>query len=738
MNEHVQTGLADPQAGQSISDLQSSLDGFVLSIQQIAGYFGRPSSQTVLFSGVPLDAPVPSIPQIQAVAKRIGLEAEAHAKIPGKIEKSHLPAIVFPENGDPIALLEMRDDRTFSISLNMGFEGKTISEEALNLARPLVFVTFSTIYINSAFRKDVGVAEEVEKKNWLRGTLAEFWKSYIYVAIAALFINFIGLVTPIFVMNVYDRILPNEALASLWVLSIGVCLALMFDLLLKTARSALIDHTGRVADQKLSYLIFEKVLSSKLSNKPASTGEFANRVGQYEFVREFFTSSTLSSLIDTVFVFVFFGIIYLIAGWLVIIPIAVFIITVVVGLIAKGLIKSKVSRAANEAAQRSALLIESIGAIENIKALRAEAQLLRKWSELDKKASRTAEEIKQVSAGAANATQSFQQLATIGIVFAGAYAFSSAQITTGAIIATVMLSSRALAPLGQITLTLARLHQATLSLSILDEVMAQPDELPTAVGFVNRTINSGRLEATSLDFAYPNTDHKVISEMNFKIEPGERIGIIGKIGSGKSTLGRLICSFYEPTGGKLMIDGVDIQQYHPHEVRKAVSFAGQTADLFLGTVKENLLIAKPDASDEEIISVARKTGVDDFVSNHPRGYDMPVGERGEQLSGGQKQAMILAQMLLTNPYIMFLDEPSGAMDLASERALIKTLSSSFNSDQTILVSTHRYSMLELVDRILVLDNGRLIADGPKDVVMQHLAKKAAANTRQSDPVEQRS
>ncbi|MGI9350999.1 MAG: type I secretion system permease/ATPase [Rhizobiaceae bacterium] len=700
--------------------------GFVTSFQLIASYFGRPSSQTVLFSGVPLDTPLPNFSQIENVSERIGLEVELHRNFPKKVEKSHLPAIVFTKNNQTIVLLEKLDDGTFNTSLSAHDQAKTLTTDELLSANPKSLLTFSAVYINSAIRKEAGLSEKVEKKNWLRSTLGAFWKSYTYVAIAALFINFIGLATPIFIMNVYDRILPNEAISSLWVLGIGIILALIFDLMLKSARASLIDHTGRVADQKLSYLIFEKVLSTKLSSKPASTGEFSSRVSQYEFVREFFTSNTLSTLIDTAFIFIFFGIIYLVAGWLVIIPILALIITVIVGLVAQQFIKSKVSRAANESAQRNALLIESIGAIENVKALRAESLLLRKWAELNKNASKTTESIKQISAGASNVTQFFQQLATVGIVIAGAYAFSSAQITTGGIIATVMLSGRALAPLGQIALTLSRLHHAVLSLRILNEIMDQPDEMPKTLGFVNREIKSGSIEAHSLEFAYPNSDHKVISDMSFKIKPGERVGIIGKIGSGKTTLGRLICNLYEPTGGRLLIDGVDVRQYHPHEVRKAVSFAGQTAELFLGTVKENLLVAKPEATDEEIIAVAKKTGVDDFVSRHPRGYDMPVGERGEQLSGGQKQAVILAQLLLTDPHIMYLDEPSGAMDLASERALIRTLSSSFDKDQTLLLSTHRFSMLELVNRIIVLENGRLVADGPKDLVMKQLAQRAAA------------
>jgi ATP-binding cassette subfamily C protein LapB len=258
--------------------------------------------------------------------------------------------------------------------------------------------------------------------------------------------------------------------------------------------------------------------------------------------------------------------------------------------------------------------------------------------------------------------------------------------------------------------------------------MQQPEDRPTSTGFVNREINSGEIKFDGVEFIYPETDNPVLSNVSFTVKPGERVGIIGKIGSGKTTLGKLLGGLFEPTSGRILIDGIDVRQYHPHEIRKSVAFAGQSADLFSGTLKENLLIAKPDATDQEIVAAATKAGVDEFVARHPRGYDMPVGERGERLSGGQKQAVTIARLLMNNPHIVFLDEPSGAMDIASERKLVSSLKKSFQPRTTIVISTHRYSLLEMVDRIIILDNGRVVADGRKEAVMSDLAKRAKAVT----------
>ena len=706
-------------AGAEASDFRSAF-------QTVCAFLGRPTSQTVLFSGIPQDElENPEFDSVERMGRLVGLSTATCTVGAVRAGNVDYPAVAVFADGSALPLLEM--DRDGNIACGFGAtEGAPprISVRELVERDPRQIFCFSLVYGNTSEEALVGRAPEIERTHWLTSTLKPFWRTYVQVAVAALFINIIALATPLFTMNVYDRVLPNNALATLWVLVIGITVALVFDLLLKTARALLIDYAGRKADVRLSYLLFDKVLNSTLASRPYSTGEYASRITQYEFVREFFTSNTISVLIDTTFGFIFLLVIYLIAGWIVIVPATAFLLALLIGLYAHHRIGSRVTAAANESAQRQALLVETISTIETVKALRAEAGLLRRWHELSKYAARTSEDIKEISANAANATQFVQQLVTIVIVLAGAYSFSEGKISMGAIIAAVMLSSRTVAPLGQIAMTLARLRQAILSLRILEKIMEQEEDRPSSVGFVNRTIATASLSLQNVTFAYPGSDQQVLNGLNFSVRPGERVGIIGRIGSGKTTIGRVIGGLYPISGGRALLDGIDIRQYHPAEVRKAVAVAGQAADLFSGTVKENLLVGRPDATDEELLEVCRITGVDAFVSRHPRGFDMPVGERGGQLSGGQKQALTIARLLLARPQIVYLDEPSGAMDLASERLLIENLKKSFAANVTVIISTHRYSMLELVDRLIVIDQGRVVADGPKRQVIEALQRNA--------------
>ena len=690
------------------------------AFREIALFLGRPSSENILFSDTPFDDEQPSLEEIENLAAKIGLEARQVSGLTFAQGSDDYPLMLVFDNGEALPLLESTPDGAVLVSLDSDGAGKPVSLSELLPLRPRLVVSFSVLYLNQNEEAGVGFGAEIEKRHWLATALVPFWRSYAQVAVAALFINLLALASPLFVMNVYDRVLPNEAIATLWVLAIGVFGAVLFDLLLKAVRSALIDYAGRRADLKLSYLLFEKVLHATLASRPASTGEYASRVSQYEFAREFFTSNTLSTIIDCLFVFVFIFVIYLISGWIALIPATAFLAALLIGLVAQGRIGRTVSAATNEAAQKQSLLVEAISAIETVKSLRSERQLLRRWQELSKNAARTSERIKQQSAWAANATQFVQQMVTVAIVLAGAYQFAQGNVTSGAIVAAVMLSSRAVAPLGQIAMTLARMRQAMLSLRIVDMIMQQPEDRPASVGFVNREITSGSIAFRSVDFAYPDAEAKVLSDINLTIAAGEKVGIIGRIGSGKTTIGRLLIAIYAPQKGSLLIDGVDIRQYHPATIRSAVAFASQSADLFAGTIKENLLMAKPDATDGELIRVAKLTGVDEFVSRHPRGYDMPVGERGSRLSGGQRQAVAIARLLLRQPKIVFLDEPSSSMDLASERELISRLEPAFDESTTLIIATHRHSMLALVNRLIVIDQGKVVADGPKDAVIRQL------------------
>lgn len=724
MNDAV---LEKPAEGNS-ADAPKGSAAYKAAFKAVARHFGRPSSETVLFSSISLPEGAVEAADVERMADRIGLNVGTAGRKNIAKGTFELPAIVELQDGGYIAVLHPGAGRNTVAVFRPG-QAKTEELTFRQLAGEGIVrgYSFSSVYLNTDERAALGGAAEIERSHWFFGTMLLFWRGYLNVALATMFINLMALASPIFIMNVYDRILPNKATSSLLALAAGVGFALFFDLLLKYCRAAIIDHTGRTADLRISHLLFDKVLHTGLASRPPSTGEYANRVSQFEFVREFFTSNTISTLIDAAFVFVFLGVIYLISGWLFVIPLIAFAIAIAVGLVAQYRIGKRVARAANETSQRQSLLVEAISSIETVKLLRSEASLIRKWTELTKNGSRTSQQIKQLSASAANLTQFVQQFVVIMIVIAGAYQFSEGNITTGAIIAAVMLSGRTVAPLSQIALTLARLRQALLSLKILNDVMKQPEDRPTSAGFVNRDIVEGSFAFQDVDFRYPNSDAMVLRKLNLSVRAGERVGIIGKIGSGKTTIGRMLANLYDAEDGRVLIDGVDVRQYHSATVRAAVAVAGQSVDLFSGTLKENLQLGNPDAGDAELVDVARKTGVDDFASQHPRGYDMAVGEHGNNLSGGQKQAVAIARLLLGKPKIIFLDEPSGAMDLATEKQLMRTLSNAFPPDVTLVIATHRYSLLDLVDRLVVLDRGRVVADGPRDRVLQELTARTAGN-----------
>ena len=696
------------------------------AFREISVHFERSGSSTVLFSGIPDDQfEDPDIETVREVSNRIGLDV-AEMRTPDLFGGNvNFPVLARMSNGTFLPIFARNEDGTYLCK-----ETADASEPANIELRGRVSEFDSTVldfkknYFNN--KEDMGAlhAGNIEKQHWLFAAVRPYWRSFVRVALAALFINVLALASPLFVMNVYDRVLPNEAIATLWVLAIGIGVAFTFDFLLKYARASLIDYTGRKIDLKIAYILFQKVMNTSLAARSMSTGEYVSRVSQYEFVRDFFTSNTIATMIDTCFVFIFIAVVYAIGGPLAYVPAAALIAVVAIGLVAQSLISRRVAAAANEAALRQSMLVETIYTTETVKGLRAEGTLLKRWRDLTINSAATSEQIKSISAVAVNATQFVQQLVTVGIILVGAYLFQEGEVTTGAIIASVILSGRAVSPLGQLAMTLARFRQALLSLRILDKIMEQPEDTPETTGFVNRVIDRGDITFENVQFRYPESDQNALDGLSFSIRAGEKVGIIGRIGSGKTTIGRLMSRLYQPLDGRVLIDGIDMNQFHPSEVRSAVAVAGQTSDLFSGSLKDNLLMGNPNASDQDLIDVSRKVGIESFLVRHPRGFDMPVGENGGNLSAGQKQSVAIARLLLANPKLVFLDEPSGAMDLASERHLITCLRQAIAPEVTLVLSTHRYSMLELIDRLIVIENGKLIADGPKEQVIAALQRKS--------------
>jgi ATP-binding cassette subfamily C protein LapB len=567
--------------------------------------------------------------------------------------------------------------------------------------------------------------DKAKRTHWFWSEVHKVRKDLRPVLLAALVVNLLAFAVPLFTMHVYDRVIPNKAIPTLWVLALGVALALGLDFTLRLARSQLIDEVGRKLDSKLSQKLFEKVMNMPLSERSGSTGALAKRVAEYESVRDFFASTTVVLIVDIMFLFLFLALITVLAGWLVLVPLVGIAAVLTAGFVLQKRMTQTTLDAMADSGLQHSVLVESISGLETLKAARAEGQMLGRWRRLADMTSGTQEKQRRLTAVAVNLASVSQQLISIALLIGGFYLFNAGDMTMGAIIAIVMLAGRALAPVGQFAFLITRAKQAFATLDSLQRMMEAGDERVSASRSIVPEIRSGHIELAHVSFAYPNAARNSLSDLSLVIRPGERIGIIGRVASGKSTLGRLLCGLYAPTDGVMTVDGLDSRQYHPHQLRDAFRFVGQDAELFSGSVKDNLLLGGARASDEQLLDAVKKSGADIFLSRDAAGFDLPVGERGAMLSGGQRSMLVLARALVTPARLLFLDEPTGAMDSQTEAYFIEHLRTALTPDQTLIVSTHRHQMLSIVDRLLVIDGGRILADGPRDQVLGQLQKAAA-------------
>lgn len=562
--------------------------------------------------------------------------------------------------------------------------------------------------------------DKARRNHWFWSEVYKVRKDLAPVLLAALVVNILAFAVPLFTMHVYDRVIPNKAIPTLWILALGVFLALGLDFALRLARSQLIDEVGRTLDARFSQKIFEKVMNIPLAERSGSTGALAKRVAEYEMVRDFFASTTVVLAIDIVFLFLFLGLITMLAGWLVIVPLVGIMVMFAAGMVLQKRMNQATEDALADSSLQHSVLVESIGGLETLKSARAEGHMLGRWRRLSDMTAATQEKMRRLTSVAVNLATLSQQTISIGLLIGGFYMFNAGHMSMGAIIAIVMLAGRALAPVGQFAFLITRAKQALATLHSLQRMMEAGDERVSAARTIVPEIRNGRIVLDHAGFAYPGAPRESLSDIRLTIEPGERIGIIGRVASGKSTLGRILCGLYQPTAGVMTVDGLDSRQYHPHQLRDAFRFVGQDSDLFSGSVRDNLLLGGARASDEQLVDAVRRSGADIFLSRDAAGFDLPVGERGGLLSGGQRSMLVLARALVSPCRMLFLDEPTGAMDSQTEAYFIDRLKGALVPGQTLLVSTHRHQMLAIVDRLVVIDGGRIIADGPRDEVLGRL------------------
>lgn len=683
----------------------------------------RPSSPVLLRAGLALsDTGTLPFHQVEPALEQVGMRGEpvSRRRLAGW-RLQQLPAIVELSEDRAIVLLEMKAGDALVYAPGTA-EPMWVPVSDLEAA----FTGHAVAVEPDPTQERSGERpwDKARRTHWFWSEVWKVRREFWPVLLAALIVNLLALAVPLFTMNVYDRVIPNKAVPTLWVLAIGVFLALGFDFILRLARSQLVDEIGRRLDAKYSQKLFEKVMNLPMAERQGSTGAFAKRVSEYEGVRDFFASTSVVLIVDIGFLLVFLVLIAILAGPLVFVP----IVGIAIMLIAGATLQRRMAGAAMDAQADSSLqhsvLVESISGIETLKAARAEGQMLGRWRRYAAMSAATQEKMRRLTAVAVNLASISQQAISVGLVVGGFYLFNEGDITMGAIIAIVMLAGRAMSPIGQFAFLITRARQSITTLDSLQRMMDATDERQVAARSIVPEIRAGHIELRNTSFRYPGSAVDSLSGINLKIEPGERIAVIGRVASGKSTLGRLLCGLYAPTDGEMLVDGLDSRQYHPHQLRDSFRYVGQDADLFSGTVRDNLMLGAAQAEDQQLIDAVVRSGADIFLSRDAAGFDRPVGERGALLSGGQRSLLVLARALVSPSKLLFLDEPTGAMDTQTELYFIEKLKTALAKDQALVVSTHRHNMLSICNRLIVIDAGKIVADGPRDQVLGKLAGAA--------------
>ncbi|WP_137886551.1 type I secretion system permease/ATPase [Pseudomonas sp. 2FE] len=711
MTTMERTGLTgDPR----LSHDDPLLDGLLI----LCNLHGCSASRGSLSAGLPMPEQRLSAELLPRAAARAGLQGRLLRRELSAISALNLPVLLLLKGGRS-AVLRQWGAKDQALILPSEAEGgeQWVSRE-----------TLAAEYSGQAlFARPRHELEDLRSplvprvEAWFRDTLKLSRWLYTDAILASLLINVLGLMVPLFVMQTYDRVVPNQATATLWVLSIGLLIGTLFELLLRVLRAHLLDVAGKKTDVVLSATLFERITGMSMKARPASVGGFAQSIHDFQGLREFLTAVTLTSIIDLPFALLMIVVIGLLAGWIVVIPLLTFPLTALFALLIQSRLRDTVQKSLALGAERQALLIETLGGLETLKACGAESERQHKWETTHGALTRLDAHARHLCALATNGTLFLQQFSGMATIVAGVYSIIAGDLSVGALVACYMLGSRVMAPLGQIAGLITRYQQAQITMKSTDALMALPQERQAKQRPLERTHLQGALDVQQVNFRYPGQSTPALTNVGLHLAAGERIGIIGRSGSGKSTLARLVMGFYTPDEGQLLLDGLDLRQLDVADLRHQIGYVAHDLPLLSGSLRDNLTLGARYVSDARMLEVAEMTGVSELARQHPQGFDRPVGERGQLLSGGQRQALLLARALLLDPPILLLDEPTSAMDNSSEEILRNRLQA-WTQGKTLLLITHRSSMLSLVERLIVLDNGQIVADGPKESVIEALRK----------------
>lgn len=703
---------------QSDTSPPSNNDELLDCLLIVARAHGEIPTRDALMAGLPAEHGRLTPGLFARAARRAHLSSNLVRSPLAHLKTALLPAIVLLQGERACVLLGYNEDRS---QARVVYPELGDAPVLVPLATLEADYLGTSIYARPTQRFDARTPEVRAGRHghWFWSVIAESRPLYRDVLLAAFLANLFALGMPLFVMNVYDRVVPNHAFETLWVLSLGLLLMLVGDLVLRTLRGRFVDLASSRADVKLSAFIMERVLGMRMEQRPASAGSFASNLRAFESVRDFIGSATVVAFIDLPFALIFMLVIGWIS-WIMLIPLGVgALIMLLYALAVQGRMHELAETTYRASAQRNATLIEGLVGFETIKALAAEAPIQRKWEKSAALLARVGAQLRLLSSTASNTSAFVQQFINLAIIIIGVYLITERELTMGGLIACTMLASRAMAPVGQVAGLLVQYHTAATALTSLNEMMARDVERPEDSNFISRGRLKGALEFRDVSFTYPGQSTPSLRNLSFSIKPGEKVAILGRIGSGKTTLEKLILGLYRPSEGAVLVDGIDLRQLDPAELRRQIGYVQQDVMLFYGSLRENITLGAPLADDAAIIKAAEIGGIIGLVNQHPKGFDMLIGERGESLSGGQRQGVAIARAVINDPPIMLLDEPTSSMDSSSEDDIKRRLTE-FSRDKTVLLISHRTSMLDLADRIIVMDGGRIMADGPKEQVVTAL------------------
>ncbi|MFG6666886.1 type I secretion system permease/ATPase [Halomonas sp. HNIBRBA4712] len=686
---------------------------------------GRPTTEVELTDGFALEQGRLPLNLVPRALKRIGMTGRAVEMSLTRLGEGLLPALLMLEHGAVCLLVRVDAGEATILVPETGGGEERLALETLTARYSGVAVVARQVYRADA---RAGNFAKTKKEHWLKGPVRRQWKTYAEVGVAALMANLLAIATAIFAMQVYDRVVPNNALDTLWILASGVALAATLEFVLRVLRARLIDTTGKRLDLSLSSRLFEQVMQLRLSAKPGSTGAFSSQLREFESVREFFTSSTIGAISDLPFVILFIGVIAYIGGPIAWVPLAAVVLMVLPGLLAQPRLATLARQNLREGAIRQGVVLETLENLETVKTTRAEARHLKIWDSLSAELADAGVKMRSLSSTLSFGAAFVQQLCYIGVVIVGVYQISAGALTVGALIACTILASRTISPMSQVAGILTRWQHVKVALEGLDEVMKAPVERPEGRSFVHKTSLAGTYHLEGVKLAYQQDSPPALNLDVLDIAAGERIALLGGNGAGKSSLLRLLAGLADVDAGEILLDGVNIAQLEPADKRRAIGYLPQDIALFYGTLRENLLLDGHAHSDEALLEALESVGLGSFVGRHPQGLDLPI-QGNASLSGGQRQAVGLTRLLLQDPRIVLLDEPTAAFDQTNERRVIETLNG-WLENRTLILSTHKSSLLALTQRAIVLSEGRLAMDGPVEGVVSGNQVKVPARKPQ--------